>query len=168
MTVTVEPVRRSLLDSVRAETERLLAEADARASELLEQADAQGERLVAQARIEGEAAAALEGAQEQAHARRSARSAVLTARRTLHEELRREARAAAQKLRSGPAYPALLDRMEATARDQLGEDAAVTRNAPPSGGVLASRGDRLVDYSLDALVERCLNGLGAEVERLWS
>ena len=44
----------------------------------------------------------------------------------------------------------------------------MTRDAPGAGGVFAPRGDRLVDYSLDALVERCLDGLGTKVERLWA
>lgn len=168
MSVAVDPARRSLLTAVRADTERVLAEADSRATELLEQAEAQGAVLVAQARAEGEAAAALEGAQEQTHAWRSARSAVLAAQRALHDELGQRAREAAQELRAGPSYPALLDRLETVAREQLGADATVTRDAPGSGGVLASRGDRLVDYSLDALVRRCLDGLGTKMGRLWS
>jgi vacuolar-type H+-ATPase subunit E/Vma4 len=168
VSAAVEPARRSLLTAVRADTERLLTEADARGAELLEQADAQGPALVAQARAEGEAAAALEGAQERGQARRSARSAVLAAQRTLQEELHRRAQEAAQELRAGPSYPALLDRLEAAAREQLGAEPTVTRDAPDSGGVLASRGDRSVDYSLDALVRRCLDGLGTKVERLWS
>jgi vacuolar-type H+-ATPase subunit E/Vma4 len=122
---------------------------------------------VAQARAEGEAAATLEGAQEQAQARRAARSGVLAAQRALLEELQRRARDTAQELRAGPSYAALLDRLEALAREQLGADARMTRDAPGSGGVLATGGDRLVDYSLDALARRCLDGLGTKVERLW-
>lgn len=164
MTVTVEPARRSLLERVRADADRLLAEADERAAEIVAQADTNGEALVARARAEGEAAASLEGAQEQAEARRAARSAVLGARRALYEELRREARAAVLALQDDPGYPALLDRLEAAARAQLGADARVTRDA----GVRGARGARSVDYTLESLAGRALDELGAEVERLWA
>ena len=161
MTVTVEPARRSLLERVHDETERLLAEADERAAEIVAQADADGEALVARARAEGEAAASLEGAQEQAHARRAARSAVLGARRVLYDELQREARAAVLGLRDDAA---LLERLEAAAREQLGADATLTRE----DGVRAVDGARSVDYTLEALAARKLDELGAEVERLWA
>lgn len=160
MTVTVEPARRSLLERVHDEVERLLAEADERAAEIVAHADAEGEALVARARAEGEAAAALEGAQEQAQARRAARSAVLGARKVLYDELQRGARAGVLELRG----PALLDRLETVAREQLGADAVVTR----ADGVRAVAGARSVDYTLEALATRALEELGAEVERLWA
>jgi V/A-type H+-transporting ATPase subunit E len=161
VTVTVEPARRSLLERERADAERLLAEADERAAEIVAQADADGQALVAQARGEGEAAASLEGAQEQAHARRAGRSAVLGARRELFDELRREARKAVLELRNDPA---LLDRLEALAREQLGDGAVITRD----DGVRAVDRSRSVDYTLESLAERALGELGAEVERLWA
>jgi vacuolar-type H+-ATPase subunit E/Vma4 len=161
VTVTVEPARRSLLERARADADRLLDEADERAAGIVAQADADGEALVARARAEGEAAASLEGAQEQAQAHRAARSAVLGARRELFDELRRAAREAVLELRNDPA---LLDRLEAAARDQLGDGAVITRE----GGIRAIDGARSVDYTLEALAERALAELGAEVERLWA
>jgi V/A-type H+-transporting ATPase subunit E len=161
VTVTVEPARRSLLERAGADAERLLAEADERADEIVAQADADGEALVAQARADGEAAAALEGAQEQAQARRAARSAVLGARRALYDELRAGARQGVLAHRDDPA---LLDRLEALAREQLGDGAVIMRD----GGVRAVAGSRSVDYSLETLAERALDELGAEVERLWA
>jgi len=37
-----------------------------------------------------------------------------------------------------------------------------------AGGVRASNGARHVDYTLDALVERCLERLGGRLEQLWA
>jgi vacuolar-type H+-ATPase subunit E/Vma4 len=168
VTVAVEPLRHALLEHAHAEAERVLAAADERADELLAEAEAHGAALVEQARADGLAAAALAGAHEQALARRRARGVVLTAQRDLYLELRRQARDAVHALRQEPrSYAALLERLSTAALGQLGNGASLEVDPTGAGGVRASSGPRHVDYTLDALVERCLERLGGDLERLW-
>ncbi len=60
----------------------------------------------------------------------------------------------------------LIERLGALARSQLGPDAEVVVD-PVRGGVVASAPGRRVDYTLPVLVERCVDRMGAEVDRLW-
>jgi hypothetical protein len=71
-------------------------------------------------------------------------------------------------LRDDPGYPALIDRLERLAREQLGPAAEIERDPPLMGGVLGRAGGQHVDYTLPAISERHLQAMGAEVERLWS
>jgi hypothetical protein len=66
-----------------------------------------------------------------------------------------------------PSYPRLLDRLEELARAQLGADVVIDRDPPSDGGVLASSGDRRVDYRLDALAERAAIAIEDEVAASW-
>ena len=168
MTVAVEPLREALLDQTRADAERRLAAADERVEAVLAEAEERGAASVEQARAEGFAAAAIGGTHDEARARRRARTLVLAAKRELCEELHRQALTAAHALRQDPAYPGLLERLSAVARAQLGEGAVLEIDPPGAGGIRASSGARHVDYTLDALVERCLEQLGARLERLWA
>lgn len=167
MTVATEPLRDAILADAHAAAERVLARADEQAVAKLRDAEQTGRALVERARAEGIAAAAIAGAYEEARGTRVARAAELAARRELYEELGRQARAAARELRTQPGYEALLDRLAAGARAQLGPAAEIERDPPDSGGIRASSGARHVDYTLDALAGRCLERLGARVEELW-
>jgi hypothetical protein len=164
----VEPLRAAFLAEVRAEVARALADADRRAAARIAEAERRGRALVEAARAEGVAVAALVGAEEQTLARRRAQSLRLAAKRELYERLAAEAHAAARALRNDPRYPALLARLAQTARAQLGADAVLELDPPEAGGVRACAGSRRVDYTLDALAERCLERLGSEMERLWA
>ena len=168
MTVAADPLRSVLLEESTAEADRVLARADELAEAKLAEAEEQGRALVEQARREGLAAAAIVGAHEEAGARRRARAVVLGARRELYEELGRRARVEAHGLRRDPGYAALLDRLSAAARAQLGPEAVLEVDPPEAGGVRAASGARHVDYTLDALVDRALAGLGSGLERLWA
>ena len=161
------PLRDALLADARARAAAQLAEASRRAAAQRDAAEAEGTVLVERARAEGSAAAELETAAEDARGHRRARTLVLAARNDVYEELRRRAHAAADGLREGPGYPALLERLATQARSQLGPDAKLELD-PPGGGVVASSGARRVDYTLAALVERCIHLLGARMERLWA
>jgi vacuolar-type H+-ATPase subunit E/Vma4 len=166
--IASEPLRRALLERAGTEAGERLAAADSRAEQLLTDAEERGAALVERARAEGTAAAHLAGAYEEAQARRRAHMLVLTAKRDLYDELCREARIAAEALRHDSRYPALLDRLVAQARAQLGNDATLEIDPPDGGGVRASKGPRHVDYTLEALVERCLGQLGERLNRLWA
>ena len=167
MTVAADPLRRALLDQTRAEADERLAAADRRVEEILLDAEERGAALVDRARAEGEASATLAGSYDEARARRRAMSLVLSAKRELYDELREQALAGAHALRDAPSYPALLEHLAALAREQLGDDVEVDVDYP-GGGLRASSGARHVDYSIDALVERCLDRLGERLEHLWT
>jgi hypothetical protein len=135
----LEPVRRALLDRARADAAATRATAEARAEAVLTRARAEAERLVAEARAQGEADGAIVLATTRARARRQARSVVLAAQRSAYEELRRQARAEARRLVGDG------DRTSGT----------------------AGEGRRIV-WSTDTLADEAVDGLGAELEKLWA
>jgi vacuolar-type H+-ATPase subunit E/Vma4 len=165
--VSLDPVRAALLAEARTEADRLVSEAEERAATYVAHAEEEKTALVRRARAEGEAAAELESASELAQARRRARTFVLEARRAVYEDARREAHAAAQRLRSESRYEQLIDRLAAQVKEELGPDAELELD-PPEGGVLGRLGNRRVDHTLPALVERCLDECGDDLERLWA
>jgi vacuolar-type H+-ATPase subunit E/Vma4 len=168
VSVSADSLRASFLDEVRVNAARARAEGDRQVTAMRAEAERRGRALVAEAHAEGVAAARIVGRQDQAAARRRARAIVLAAKRELYEELCRQAKAAAGSLRDDPGYPALLEQLVTTARAQLGEDAVLEVDPRGAGGVRGSSGTRHVDYTLDALAERCLERLGGGLERLWS
>jgi vacuolar-type H+-ATPase subunit E/Vma4 len=163
----LDPVRDALLAEAGAAAERALQQAAERALAQVVQAEAETAALVAHARVEGEAAAELEAISELARARRHARALFLQAQRAVYDDVRRQAHAAVQELRSTPRHGALVERLAARAREVLGPDAEIQRD-PPDGGVVARAGNRSLEYTLPALVERCLDEHAAEIERLWT
>jgi len=163
----LDPVRAALLAQAQVEAERIVDQADERAAAQVLQAEKQKAALVGRARAEGEAAADLEAVSELTRARRQSRTLVLEAQRAIYDELRRDALAAAQRLRSQPRYDELLERLEAAVRDKLGPDAVLELD-PPDGGVIGHVGNRRVEYTLPVLVERCLAQHGEAVEQLWA
>jgi len=168
VTVAVDPLRTALLDEVREEIDRMLADVDARVVAKLAEAERQGAQLVEQARAEGAAAAGVEGARHHARARTRARTLILSAQRELYLELERQVGEHARALRDDPGYPVLLERLSDAAQAQLGADAVLEIDPPDGGGIRASKGDRHVDYTVDALAERCLARLGGKLEQLWA
>ena len=83
------------------------------------------------------------------------------------EELQLRSREAVLRLREDSRYPALLDRLARTAREQLGPDAEVEVDPPGLGGVIGRTGRVSVDYTLPALADRAIASLGDELESLW-
>lgn len=165
--VTLDPVREALLAQAEAEAERLERRVEQRAAAQVARAEEHTAALVRHARAEGEAAAELEAAVEMAGARRAARTHVLRAQREVYDEVRREAHAAAERLRSEPEYAELLERLVVRVQEELGVDAELDVD-PPAGGVVGRLGNRRLDYTLPVLVERCLGEHAADVEQLWT
>jgi vacuolar-type H+-ATPase subunit E/Vma4 len=157
VTAVTEPLQHALLAQAHADAAQILAHADQRASRLAAGAAAKAEAILAEARAEGAEAASLEGAQDRATARRHARALVLAAQRQVWEELGAASLAAARELD--------LEHLADTARAQLGDDAVIERD--PGGGLRASLRGRSVDYTCDALVDRCLAMLGSAATELW-
>ena len=165
--MSLDPLRAAFLAQATADADRILAQAAQEARGRVAAAGREAAAIVARARREGEAEAEREAARARTAAERNGRSLALEARREVCDAFREQARAAAQRLRDDPAYPALLDRLERAARAQLGDGAEVERDAAGVGGVRARRGGRAVDYSLAALVDRCVDALGPHIEELW-
>ena len=86
---------------------------------------------------------------------------MLAAQRQVWDELRASALSAVREA----ADDALAERLAQTAREQLGDDAVIERDA--AGGLRASAGVRRVDYTLEPLVDRCLARLGSAATEAW-
>jgi len=164
----LEPLRDALLAEAQGEEKRRLAEIDHSCEEQLIRARARAAKLTARSRSDGERAAGQEARRRLGVAHRRARELRLAAQRTLLEELRQRALEAAIATRGDPRYASLLHRLERTARDQLGRGAEIEVDPPEVGGVHARAGELSVDYTLPALVERALAGLGGDLLELWA
>jgi vacuolar-type H+-ATPase subunit E/Vma4 len=162
----LEPVRAALRGRARAAAHGALAEAESDAARVLADAERQAAALLAEARVAGEVDATAALAGERARGRRRARAVVLAAQRAAYEQFRDRARRAVLALRDDPDYPRLVAGLTALARADLGPAAVVSPH--PDGGVVAAASGRRVDYSLPVLADRAADGLGAEVQRLWT
>lgn len=165
--MTLDPLAEALLADVRAESERAVAAARSKADEVLETARADAEALLDAARAEGESSAQADLDRSLADARRAAARSIQEARNGALSGLRAGALKAVQERCQGPDYEAFLDQLVDVAKAQLGPTVRVTRGVPGAGGVIAEAEGRLVDYTLPALVDRCLGGLGVGAEELW-
>lgn len=166
--MSLEPLRRAVLEQAHAEAEATRRDAAARAAAIAADAEREGAGLVERAKAEAKLAAGMRGARARADARRAARGLILEAKRDLHDELHIRAREAALELRADPGYAALLEALCAVARDQLGEDAVLEIDSPDAGGVRGVALRRSVDYTLPALAERCVARLGSRIDDLWA
>jgi vacuolar-type H+-ATPase subunit E/Vma4 len=162
------PVRQALLDDANAEAERIRAEARERADSRAAEAEREVAAEVAQVAERQAIASAAHAEQERARARADAHATMLGVREEIRRDLLEAVRTAAMQLRDDDRYPALLDRLEAMARGQLGSEACLERDPAGSGGVVAVAGARRVDYTLPALAERALREHGDEVASLWA
>lgn len=165
----LEPLRDALLAEADGEERRRLAEIDQTCEAQLARARARAERLTDRSRSDGERLAAQEARHRLGAAYRRGRESRLAAQRVLVDELLRCTLAAALAARDAhdPRYARLLERLARTARAQLGPDLELEVDPGGIGGVRARSGERSVDYTLPALVERALEGLGDEVAGLW-
>jgi vacuolar-type H+-ATPase subunit E/Vma4 len=165
--MTLEPLREALRAETDSELRQRLEAVEDECAQLVADAEAEAHALVRRGRLEGEEAAAREGARRRAAATRKAREIRLRARRRQVDELERLAREAVPAVRSDVRYPALLERLAAVVREQLGPDAAIEVDPAGVGGMIGRRGRATVDYTLPALAERAIAGLDEELERLW-
>lgn len=163
--MNLQPLRASLLARAHAEADAVFGAARREAEERRAAARAEAEGLLRRAAADREAAAGAARARRLLRARRQAHTIVLQARRDAFDEMRDAAHAATEDLRAQPGYARFREHLTAAAREQVGTEAELTD--PPGGGVVARAGERLVDYSLPAMTERCLARLGPELEELW-
>ena len=165
--MSVDRLRASFLAQAAEDAQRTVSRAREERRASLKEAQRRAAEIVTFARAAGETRARLDKARATAAARRRGRSITLAARLELYEELRVQALAAAARLRTDPSYAELLQRLERAARADLGKDAVVELAAGGAGGIVARVGSRIVDYSLPALVDRCIAALGERAAELW-
>jgi vacuolar-type H+-ATPase subunit E/Vma4 len=160
------PVRAALQADARADADTVLGEARRRADEIRTTAHRRAADILHESRADGERQANVAVAAALTRQRRAARTAMLAAQRELYEELRRRCAEAARAMRDDPDYPELRRQLTEYAATALGPEAAIHES--DDGGIVVSNGRRRVDLSLPTLVERELDGLGGEVQRLWA
>jgi len=142
-----------------AHAEQIVAQARVDAAELIRRRCAPAERL-----------AEREERERLAEARGQARGAVLRARQSVLSEARMAVHTAVSGLVGHPRLERLFERLADDARERLAPAASpfvVEIAAAPEGGFVARAGSREIDYSLPTHVDRYLDALADELERLW-
>jgi vacuolar-type H+-ATPase subunit E/Vma4 len=160
------PVRDALRAEAENEATAKLAAAEAAAAAAKDRATAQCERISREARIEGEADGQRVLAAERARFGREARATVLRAETTAYDALRAEIREAVTEMKNDPAYPVIVERLTATARELLGAEADVVECA--EGGVVATSGGKRLALTLPVLADEAVSTMFPHLERLWS
>jgi vacuolar-type H+-ATPase subunit E/Vma4 len=165
--VQLRPLSSWLLQNAERRASQILGEADQQVAAILADAQRRSEALLESARAEGAAAARRSAARAVADARREARERILLAQRGVYEQVRSLAQGQLKELAGTPAVKELNARLASVARHRLGPKATV--EVAKSGlGVIAAQGQRSLDLSSDALVERELADLAPRIEELWS
>ena len=164
--MNLDVVRDALLADARAEAATTLAEAVEWADRELADARRAAAGHLAASEAAGRADAEADLALARAAARREARRLVLVAESEARRELVDRARDAVQSLRDEPGYEGMLRELESLARSQLGVDTTVVVDEQ-FGGLVGTAPGRRVDYRLPVLVQRSVDAMGPEVERLW-
>lgn len=162
------PVADALLDDAEADAARLLDKARRDADSTRTSAQADVSQQLDRARDRAKTSARAHHQQLLTQARRQANAIIMEAQEAARVQLITQLRHDAMRLRDDPRYPQLLNGLEAAARRQLGPDTIITRDPTEAGGIIASDGDRNVDYTLPALAERALGSLGRRTAELWT
>lgn len=160
----LDTFRDAVMREAREEAGRLLDAAERDARRVLDEARERADDLVERARREGREAAEREMRRRRAEAQREARTRVQEARRDAVDHLRRRGLELLRERRGTEEYAGLMERLGATARDQLGSGVRIETG---DDGLVASVDGRRVDYRLPALVDRLMEELGGELEELW-
>jgi len=156
------PLRTALLTLAESEARARTESSEAEGRELLEAARRQRDRVLQEARTRGEADGALRLSAERARVQREARRVVLAAQRSAYDDLRQQAVTAVRELVEEPAARA---RLTAVLHHRLGAQAVIRDH--PAGGLVGEAGDgRVIDASVDALVDLALTSL--DLESLWT
>jgi vacuolar-type H+-ATPase subunit E/Vma4 len=165
--VTLAAVEDIALSAAHAEADGIRRAARERAEQLVDEAMAEAGALLAHRRATAEQLADLEDRSRLAEARAQARAKVLRARLSLRVQAIAAAHAAARGLTADPRYERLLDRLSRDARSRLSGDGPVQLATCLDGGFVARAGTREIDYSLHTQVDRCVESMARELERLW-
>ncbi len=159
------PLVTALIERAKRDAAEVLAAADSDAGATLAGARAEADAVLADARATGASDAAEVLATERGRAQREARAVLLAAQEEAHEHVRQAARDAVSALRDDPVHPRLLTALRERATRELGPGTSIVEL--PRGGLLASLGDRRVEFSLDGLADDLLDSIGGDLAELW-
>jgi len=165
--VTLAAVRDGALGNAHEEADAIRRGAQQRADQLLAGARAEADALVAARRAAAQRLTDQEEGAQLARARAAARVSVLKAQRAVLDEAAAAAHTAVRNLVRDRRDASLMERLSADARARLAGHGTVEVIAAPGGGIVARAGSRELDYSFDALTDRCLQRMAGELERLW-
>ena len=160
-------VRVAELRAASDEADAIRLSGHSRAEQIVTQARAQADALIRRRCAAAEQLAELEARTRLAEARAQARGTVLRAQRAVLGEARTAVHTAVRDLAGDPRLERLLEDLAADARERLAPAGPVEIVTSPDGGFVARSGSREIDYSLAAQVDRFLDTIAGELERLW-
>ncbi|MGZ4184382.1 MAG: V-type ATP synthase subunit E family protein [Solirubrobacteraceae bacterium] len=163
----LEAVSEVDLHAASDEADAIRRTADRRAEEMLSQARAEAADLVARRCDAADRLAELEERERLADARAKTRGMVLRAQRSVLDDARAAAHRAVGDLAGDVRLERLLERVATDAHQRLATAGTVEVVAVPDGGFIARAGSREIDYSLRAQVDRVVDAMAIELERLW-
>jgi vacuolar-type H+-ATPase subunit E/Vma4 len=163
----LEPVREALFADAKFEADRLIADATSAVAIEADEAEREAHAEIERAARRGAASAQARASQDLARARNIAHHQSLQAKDDIRGRFHDAVHAAALDLRNDARYPALLNKLEGLARDQLGPNTSIERDPNGLGGVVGVSGARRVDYTLPALADRALESVADKVAQLW-
>jgi len=164
---TLGTVREARLQAATEQADAIRRTGDRGAEQILAEAKAAAADLIGRRCDAAERLAHLDERERLAEARAGARGTVLRAQRSVMIDARAAAHRAVRDLVGDPGLERLLGRLAADARERLAAAGAVQVRATPDGGFVARAGTREIDYSLRAQVDRIVDAMASELERLW-
>ena len=164
---TLDTVREVELRAATEQADAIRRTADRGAEQILVQAKAEASAVIARRCAGAERLAQLDERERLAEARAGARGTVLRAQRAVLIDARAAAHRAVRDLVGDPRLEGLLHRLAVDARERLAMAAPVQVVATTDGGFVARAGTREIDYSLRAQVDRIVDAMAGELERLW-
>ncbi|HTT27411.1 MAG TPA: V-type ATP synthase subunit E family protein [Solirubrobacteraceae bacterium] len=164
---TVAAVRDLELRVAADEAEEIRRAGDGHAEAIIMQARAEAAALIERRCAVAERLAEREARDHLADARARARGTVLRAQRSALTEARMSAHANVRELAGDPGVSRMLECLAADARKRLAPAGPVELVDAHDGGFVARAGNCEIDCSLGALLDRVLDSMADELERLW-
>jgi len=164
---TIAAVRDLELRVAAEEAEAIRRAGDGRAEVIIAQAHAEAAAVIERRCAAAERLAEREARDRMAEGRAHARGTVLRAQKSALTEARADAHAMVRNLAGDPRLNRLLERLATDARERLAPAGPVELTEAPDGGFIARAGNREIDCSLSAQVDRVLDSMAGELERLW-
>ena len=149
------------------EAEAIRRAGDGRAEQIIAQAREEADALIERRCAAAERLAELETRDRLADGRARARGTVLRAQQSVLSEARASAHARVRDMVGDPRLERLLERLAGDARERLAPAGPVEIAPAADGGFVARAGTREIDCSLRAQVDRFLDAMADELERLW-
>ncbi|HTP18535.1 MAG TPA: V-type ATP synthase subunit E family protein [Solirubrobacteraceae bacterium] len=163
----LDAVREVELHAASEQADGIRRTAEGGAEQILLQAKAEASGVIARRCAAAERLAQLDERERLAEARAGARGTVLRAQRAVLIDARAAGHRAVRDLVGDPRLERLLHRLAADARKRLAMAGPVQIVATSDGGFVARAGTHEIDYSLRAQVDRIVDAMAGELERLW-